>query len=502
MYLRRDLSERVAFLRKTGKDDDWIEFALPLYASCLAGMRWATSPNEFFGVLDRLATAGENVLWDHVRPAVALGLAGLKLDLDKPAGQRQPSMARVFPLLEALERRARQATDNEVRSGLYDTLGDAIKELGIDATGLSREEARSRERLEGELHKVFASNAEPVRTRWKVGRALGWIGDGRPEVVAYSKLDRAARMLWSSPIMPRSFDMGSQPGKGVYADEQPQFPCNLVRHEFRLGRFPVTVQQFREFERVGYQPEALVKYWTVHGRGFAEGTRKPDYSLIRDEKDRKAYQNWVESDRYPLTGHRVIEGDFETPNAPVVGVSWYEAVAFCNWLNAQFTPEQLGLPKGWQVRLPTEAEWELAASYRGGKKKPYPWGEDKDLAGRANCEETRIGFTSAVGSFGELGRAECGAEDMIGNVWEWCSTGWTDDYKGYEQQEHVRDELSAGGGKARVILEKEMLRVIRGGAWYSGPDVCRASYRYRSHPEFRSFFVGFRLAASPISGLW
>ena len=476
-----------------------LEFTHAMYASCLAGLYWAAETGRFESALQSMTQNAKSLASDHVRQAVALGLAGLKLDLDKPAGQRQPSMARVFPLLEALEQRARQATDNEVRRGLYDTLGDAIKELGIDATDLSPEEARSRERLEGELHNVFASGAEPLRTRLKVGRALGWIGDGRPEVVAYSKLDRAARMLWSSPIMPRSFDMGSQPGKGVYADEQPQFPCNLVRREFRLGRFPVTVQQFREFERVGYQPEALVKYWTVHGREFAEGTRKPDYSLIRDEKNRKAYQNWVESDRYPLTGHRVIEGDFETPNAPVVGVSWYEAVAFCNWLNDAYKG-RLGLPEGWQVRLPTEAEWELAASYRDGKKCLYPWGIDTDVAGRANCNEAGK-FTSAVGSFGEMGRAECGAEDMIGNVWEWCSTGWTDDYKGYEQQEHVRDEL-VPGGRAREILDQEMLRVIRGGSWWNKADVCRASYRLRYRPENRNDDVGFRLAASPISGLW
>ncbi|MEI6343521.1 MAG: formylglycine-generating enzyme family protein [Verrucomicrobiota bacterium] len=485
----------------TDGSNDSLQFTHAMYASCLAGLYWATEPGRFESALQSMTRNAKALASDQVRQAVALGLAGLKLGLDKPAGQRQPSMARVFPLLEALERRARQATDNEVRRGLYDTLGDAIKELGIAATDLSMEEARSRERLEVELHKVFASNADPVRTRLKVGRALGWIGDGRPQVAPYSMVGHAAAMLWTGPIKARDFKMGSLSGDGGDAYEQPQFDCKLVRHEFRLGRFPVTVQQFREFERVGYQPEALVKYWTVHGREFAEGTRKPDYSLIRDETNRKAYQNWVESDRYPLTGHRVIEGDYETPNAPVVGVSWYEAVAFCNWLNAHFTPEQLGLPKDWQVRLPTEAEWELAASYRGGKKKLYPWGIDKDVEGRANCNKA-VEFTSAVGSFGELGRAECGAEDMIGNVWEWCSTGWTDDYNDYERQEHVRDELSAGGGKARRILEKEMLRVVRGGSWWSGSDVCRASYRSWVHPEFRDGFVGFRLAASPISGLW
>jgi len=195
MYLRRDLSERVAFLRKTGKDDDWIEFALPLYASCLAGMRWATSPNEFFGVLDKLATAGKNVLWDHVRPAVALGLAGLKLGLDKPAGQRQPSMARVWPLLVALERKAREATDENVQGELYFTLGDALKELRIEAHALGQAELDEMKAVGKRLREMFALAAKPGRTRAMVGRALGWVGDRNLTVLPYLRLGDAGKRL-------------------------------------------------------------------------------------------------------------------------------------------------------------------------------------------------------------------------------------------------------------------------------------------------------------------
>jgi formylglycine-generating enzyme required for sulfatase activity len=97
--------------------------------------------------------------------------------------------------------------------------------------------------------------------------------------------------------------------------------------------------------------------------------------------------------------------------------------------------------------------------------------------------EAGIGSTSAVGMFPQ-GKAECGALDMAGNVWEWCRTKWMGDYKDYEQK--VDDDL-----------EGEEDRVLRGGAWYHPLDYARCSFRYLNEPDFRFRFIGFRVVAPP-----
>jgi formylglycine-generating enzyme required for sulfatase activity len=162
---------------------------------------------------------------------------------------------------------------------------------------------------------------------------------------------------------------------------------------------------------------------------------------------------------------------FETPNHPQVGVSWYEAVAFCQWLS-----EQLGYP----VRLPSEAEWERAARHTDGRI--YPWGNEFDLR-RCNMGETDIGGTAAVGLF-PLGDAACGAADMVGNVWEWCSTKWLPDYVDYEVK--VDNDLAS--------IER---RVLRGGAFYSNAQLLRCTTRNSyAAPGNRYSSIGFRVVAT------
>ena len=101
------------------------------------------------------------------------------------------------------------------------------------------------------------------------------------------------------------------------------------------------------------------------------------------------------------------------------------------------------------MTLPSEAQWERAARHTDGRT--YPWGEADDVAQRCNMSDTGIGSTSAVGIF-PRGNAFCGAADMAGNVWEWCSTRWLDDYQNYERR--VKDNPE---GKDR--------RVLRGGGF-------------------------------------
>jgi formylglycine-generating enzyme required for sulfatase activity len=163
---------------------------------------------------------------------------------------------------------------------------------------------------------------------------------------------------------------------------------------------------------------------------------------------------------------------YQTPNHPRVGVNWYEAVAFCVWLSERL---------GFEVSLPTEAQWERAARHTDGRA--YPWGEAEDVRARANVSETGIGSTSAVGMFPQ-GKAECGALDMAGNVWEWCRTKRTEDYKDYER-------------KADDAVEGKERRVLRGGAWDDPNGGARCSGRYWFVPGFRFRGLGFRVVAPP-----
>jgi formylglycine-generating enzyme required for sulfatase activity len=106
---------------------------------------------------------------------------------------------------------------------------------------------------------------------------------------------------------------------------------------------------------------------------------------------------------------KMWEQDAEVANYPAENMNWYTAVAFCRWLSQQV---------GFMVRLPTEAEWWLAATL-GDRTRLYPWGSDWNEI-YANTKEGGLGHTTAVGTF-PGGAAPCGALDMIGNVWEWCA---------------------------------------------------------------------------------
>lgn len=156
------------------------------------------------------------------------------------------------------------------------------------------------------------------------------------------------------------------------------------------------------------------------------------------------------------------------PNQPVVGVSWDDAVAFCNWLT-QVT--------GVSHSLPSEAQWEAAA--RGGLTgQPYPWGAEAPDAGevyRANLRHDRTArdgyrFTGPVGSYPANG---FGLFDLAGNVSEWC----LDLY------------VPAGSGPFKPGL----LRLLKGGSWFSQARDLRCAARQSASPNYADGYIGFRV---------
>ena len=212
--------------------------------------------------------------------------------------------------------------------------------------------------------------------------------------------------------------------------------------------------------------------------------------------ERPAHRVWVSAFRLALlpatnrdygaflaaTGHEEPrfwnDAKFNVPRQPVTGVSWHDAVAYCDWLS-----EGTGL----RYRLPTEAEREKAS--RGGLEgAAFPWGDD--AGGGAGGEDAGGAGGNASGRFPqdapwEVGRSEpngYGLLDMAYNVHEWCSD-WFD--REYYASSPERDPQGPRSGTRRAS---------RGGAWRHDVKVCRCAARSGIDPSFRYNDYGFRVA--------
>jgi formylglycine-generating enzyme required for sulfatase activity len=172
-----------------------------------------------------------------------------------------------------------------------------------------------------------------------------------------------------------------------------------------------------------------------------------------------------------------------SPAQPVVGVTWHEACAYCNWLAAQ---------TGRPFRLPSEVELEAAA--RGLEGRAYAYGPQFD-ASRCNTFESHIRRTTPVGIFPPTpsppGEGWGGVHDLCGNVWEWTLSLWGRDFNEPEFRYPYTDRLAE---REDVHAPSDVYRVLRGGSWVSNRGDARAAFRLWYHSDYRDSDVGFRVA--------
>jgi formylglycine-generating enzyme required for sulfatase activity len=207
----------------------------------------------------------------------------------------------------------------------------------------------------------------------------------------------------------------------------------------------------------------------------------PEYFIGKYPVTNVEYQAFVKDAKFaPPRGWDGDQFPAEKGGHPVVNIPWRDAIAYCKWLSEK---------SGKMYRLPTEAEWEKAA--RGENGFIYPWGNQFDPK-NANTVEANIGDTSEVGQFSPQGDSPYGCADMIGNVWEWVSSLWGDEWSTPE----FRYPYDAKDGRENLEAGPNTRRVTRGGAFHKSGARTNCAYRFRNRPRDFGNTSGFRVAMS------
>ena len=327
--------------------------------------------------------------------------------------------------------------------------GFTAKKLGLGAAGLvlfgalgwsgyvawerpkkiSSAIGRGRQSLSaGEFNSAAAEFQKAVK--WGSGEEAGQLlEDARQLSEEKIKLEAKGMLL----IPAGEFQMGSPEGVGA-SDEHPRHRVYL--DSYYMDKYEVTNNRYMEFVRaVGkHLPE-----WMEPGGKYNTETG--------DDKGR--YKN---------------TGDAKTPGShPVVGVSWYDAAAYCKWAGG---------------RLPTEAEWEKAA--RGGTNTKWSFGDDKITLDEYAWSTRSNDRTHPVG---QKKPNQYGLYDMHGNVWEWVSDSWNK-YKDSPVNNPKTDDLET--------FPSGSPRGLRGGSWGEGFKGQRSALRKWAPPELRWNDIGIR----------
>lgn len=211
---------------------------------------------------------------------------------------------------------------------------------------------------------------------------------------------------------------------------------NVYLNDFLIDKYPVTNSEFSEF--------------------LSENKLWDKYNIPKKYNNGKYLSSW-NGNIYPKNKE----------DNPVVGVSWYAAMAYAQWK---------------EKRLPTDIEWEKAA--RGGlTEKTYPWGED--ITNHLANYGMKVGSTTPVGTYPPN---EYGVYDIVGNVWEWCINHYQE-IEAFNKQSISIEEI---GYILHTYLQIESNRVLRGGSWASSERALTVTYRGSAPPNYTYYSYGFR----------
>ena len=300
------------------------------------------------------------------------------------------------------------------------------------------------------------------------------------ETTAELKIDERLGELITIPA--GWFLMGNS-GEEKYGKPE-EFPQHRVHlPTYQIGKYEVMRGQYRKFmEAGGYEnPE----YWSAEGWKWKEGEFVVYAGMWgkfrqveRPDKDKKRTQPQYWDAQQQWTGHGYSNPVFtQTDQHPVIGVTYYEAEAYCRWAGG---------------RLPSEAEWEKAARWDEKKQHAniWPWGDEWDPEKCNNRDDHnpagggyRVNQSAPVGSY-PAGASPYGCMDMVGNAYEWTA-----------------DEAKSYPGNS-APFDHRGFHFVRGGCWDDGPgSSVRCSYRQWYLPSSSagvgpgdSDYIGFRLA--------
>ena len=354
------------------------------------------------------------------------------------------------------------------------------------------------ERLQTALVARLGNVQADLRARIAAAEALGKLGDPRWTRHTGSHGDY---------LLPPFVEIAG--GDYTIGDDTSQFNHERPVHNipiapFEMAIYPVTNAEYALFMAAGgYEDE---QWWqTVAGKGWLRGEShnqgvkdvwqevrgkllkywtdetiqnnlrwSPDtikqYVWVRNRTEQEI-DDWI--DRHMPKGKLYREplfwndSRFNSPNQPVVGISWHEAQAYCAWLSAQC---------GRSVTLPNEVEWEAAAS--GAARRRFAFGRDYHID-HANTFESHIRQTTPVGIY-PTGATPNGIHDLSGDVWEWTRS----QYRDYPY------DVNDGRESAE---EADARRTLRGGSWNNGHDFARAASRLNLLPIDRNYDIGFRV---------
>lgn len=270
-------------------------------------------------------------------------------------------------------------------------------------------------------------------------------------------------ILGDAQIPGGGFMLGSGDDSGFVFDNE-QWAHAVEVRPFSISRTAVTQAEFAAFVNdAAYHRREL---WSDEGwrwRGSVNAEH-PVYwrSAGKDKWDRRVFDQWV-----PLE-----------PDLPVIHINWYEAEAYCRWAKR---------------RLPTEAEWEMAASCEPAmegrrvaeRKRRYPWGDEAPAPERANLDWRALTLAGCapVNAF-IAGDSAFGVRQMIGNVWEWTATDFVP-YPGFVAGPYKEYSAPWFGDH----------KILRGGCWATRSRLIRNNYRNFYTPDRRDVWVGLRTCA-------